>query len=327
MLDTSINMAMQPFKMLVGDMVNERQKGLAYSIQSFLSNAGSLVGYLFPILFTYIGIRNIAAPGVIPDSVIFSFYGGAAILILCTLYSSIRVKEMPPAEFRKFHQISDKELTEKNNFISLLRHAPKVFWTVGLVQFFCWSAFMYMWTYSTGAIADNVWHSTDPASPGYQSAGNWTGVLFAIQAIGSVCWAPLLPLIKNRKAAYSLSLLIGGAGFTLVPFIHNAYLMFLPFFLIGCAWAAILALPFTILTNSISGKNMGAYLGLFNGTICVPQILAALVGGSLLRWLGGSQPVMLGISGILLFAGALCVFAIKETFAHESETERIEKGD
>mgnify|MGYP003208713689 CR=1 FL=1 len=314
MLDTSINMAMQPFKMLVGDMVNERQKGLAYSIQSFLSNAGSLVS-------------NIAAPGVIPDSVIFSFYGGAAILILCTLYSSIRVKEMPPAEFRKFHQISDKELTEKNNFISLLRHAPKVFWTVGLVQFFCWSAFMYMWTYSTGAIADNVWHSTDPASPGYQSAGNWTGVLFAIQAIGSVCWAPLLPLIKNRKAAYSLSLLIGGAGFTLVPFIHNAYLMFLPFFLIGCAWAAILALPFTILTNSISGKNMGAYLGLFNGTICVPQILAALVGGSLLRWLGGSQPVMLGISGILLFAGALCVFAIKETFAHESETERIEKGD
>ena len=305
MLDTSINMAMQPFKMLVGDMV----------------------GYLFPILFTYIGISNIAAPGVIPDSVIFSFYGGAAILILCTLYSSIRVKEMPPAEFQKFHQISDKELTEKNNFISLLRHAPKVFWTVGLVQFFCWSAFMYMWTYSTGAIADNVWHSTDPASPGYQSAGNWTGVLFAIQAIGSVCWAPLLPLIKNRKAAYSLSLLIGGAGFTLVPFIHNAYLMFLPFFLIGCAWAAILALPFTILTNSISGKNMGAYLGLFNGTICVPQILAALVGGSLLRWLGGSQPVMLGISGILLFAGALCVFAIKETFVHESETERIEKGD
>ena len=263
----------------------------------------------------------------IPDSVIFSFYGGAAILILCTLYSSIRVKEMPPAEFRKFHQISDKELTEKNNFISLLRHAPKVFWTVGLVQFFCWSAFMYMWTYSTGAIADNVWHSTDPASPGYQSAGNWTGVLFAIQAIGSVCWAPLLPLIKNRKAAYSLSLLIGGAGFILVPFIHNAYLMFLPFFLIGCAWAAILALPFTILTNSVSGKNMGAYLGLFNGTICVPQILAALVGGSLLRWLGGSQPVMLGISGILLFAGALCVFAIKETFAHKSETERIEKGD
>ena len=308
-------------------MVNERQKGLAYSIQSFLSNAGSLVGYLFPILFTYIGISNIAAPGVIPDSVNFSFYGGAAILILCTLYSSIRVKEMPPAEFRKFHQISDKELTEKNNFISLLRHAPKVFWTVGLVQFFCWSAFMYMWTYSTGAIADNVWHSTDPASPGYQSAGHWTGVLFAIQAIGSVCWAPLLPLIKNRKAAYSLSLLIGGAGFTLVPFIHNAYLMFLPFFLIGCAWAAILALPFTILTNSISGKNMGAYLGLFNGTICVPQILAALVGGSLLRWLGGSQPVMLGISGILLFAGALCVFANKETFAHKSETDRIEKGD
>lgn len=49
-LDTSINMAMQPFKMMVGDMVNEKQKGLAYSIQSFLCNAGSLAGYLFPFI-------------------------------------------------------------------------------------------------------------------------------------------------------------------------------------------------------------------------------------------------------------------------------------
>ncbi len=319
MLDTSINMAMQPFKMLVGDMVNERQKGTAYSIQSFLSNAGSLAGYLFPILFTYIGINNIAAPGIVPDSVVFSFYGGAIILILCTLYSAFRIKEMPPKEFRAFHHISDREVAEKKGILSLLRDAPKVFWTVGAVQFFCWAAFMYMWTYSTGTIADNVWHATDPTSPGYQAAGNWTGVLFAIQAVGSVCWAPLLPLIKKRKTAYSLSLLIGGAGFAAIPFIHDAYLMFIPFFLIGCAWAAMLAIPFTILTNSISGKNMGVYLGLFNGTICIPQIVAALAGGSILRWAGGSQPVMLGISGLLLGIGALCVFFIKETFAYKNK--------
>lgn len=96
--------------------------------------------------------------------------------------------------------------------------------------------------------------------------------------------------------------------------------MFVPYFLIGCAWAAMLAIPFTILTNSVSGKNMGVYLGLFNGSICIPQIVAALAGGSILRRIGGDQPMMLGISGLLLCAGALCVFFIKETFVHQNAT-------
>lgn len=150
-LDTSINMAMQPFKMLVGDMVNEKQKGLAYSIQSFLCNAGSLMGYLFPFIFTFIGISNTADKGTVPDSVIYSFYIGAAILILCVIYTTVKVKEMPPKEFEEFHGITADEKKEKADFISLLKHAPKVFWTVGLVQFFCWAAFMYMWTYTNGA--------------------------------------------------------------------------------------------------------------------------------------------------------------------------------
>lgn len=150
-LDTSINMAMQPFKMLVGDMVNEKQKGLAYSIQSFLCNAGSLVGYLFPFIFTWIGISNIADKGTVPDSVIYSFYIGAAILILCVIYTTLKVKEMPPKEFEEFHGITAAEKKEKTNFFYLLKHAPKVFWTVGLVQFFCWAAFMYMWTYTNGS--------------------------------------------------------------------------------------------------------------------------------------------------------------------------------
>lgn len=312
-LDTSINMAMQPFKMLVGDMVNEKQKGLAYSIQSFLCNAGSLMGYLFPFIFTWIGISNIADKGIIPDSVIYSFYIGAAILILCVLYTTSKVKEMPPRAFEEFHGITDSEKEEKTDFISLLKHAPKVFWTVGLVQFFCWSAFMYMWTYTNGAIADTVWHTTDAYSAGYQEAGNWVGVLFAVQAIGSVLWAIILPLFKSRKQAYSLSLILGGIGFISTFFFTNQYLLFLSYFLIGCAWAAMLALPFTILTNSISGRSMGAYLGLFNGTICIPQIAAALIGGGLLHLVGGRQISMLVLAGILLIIGATCVLLIKET--------------
>ncbi|MDR2057923.1 MAG: SLC45 family MFS transporter [Dysgonamonadaceae bacterium] len=312
-LDTSINMAMQPFKMMVGDMVNEKQKGLAYSVQSFLCNAGSVIGFLFPYIFTWIGISNLSEQGIIPDSVIYSFYIGAVILILCVIYTVVKVKEMPPHEYAQFHGIEEDPVgKEKSDFITLLKKAPKVFWTVGLVQFFCWAAFMYMWTYTNGAIAGNVWGTTDVNSPAYQEAGNWVGVLFAVQAIGSVLWAMLIPLFKSYKKIYLISLLLGATGFISTVFIHDQYLLFISYSLIGCAWAAMLALPFTILTNALSGKNMGAYLGLFNGTICLPQIIAALVGGWLFSLVNSSQINMLVLAGILLVLGSMSVFFIKE---------------
>ena len=313
-LDTSINVAMQPFKMMVGDMVNEEQKGTAYSIQSFLCNAGSLVGYLFPFFFTLIGIANVAPEGQIPPSVIYSFYVGAAILILCVIYTVVKVKEMPPKEYAEFHGIDPQKAAkpEKTNMIKLLIHAPKTFWTVGLVQFFCWAAFMYMWTYTNGAVAANCWNTTDVASEGYQAAGNWVGVLFAVQAVGSIIWATVLPRFKSHKVAYAISLLVGAIGFGSVMFIHNQYALFVSYFLIGFAWAAMLALPFTILTNSLSGDHMGTYLGLFNGTICLPQIVAALAGGLLLRAVGGSQAAMLMVAGVLLVLGAISVGIIRE---------------
>lgn len=261
-LDTSINVAMQPFKMMVGDTVNEEQKTRAYSIQSLLCNAGSLVGYLFPIFFTWIGISNTAPKGVIPQSVIWSFYAGAAILILCVLYTFVKVKEFTPEEYAEYNGTTG-ETESGTSFVSLLVHAPKTFWTVGLVQFFCWAAFLFMWTYTNGAVAQNCWNTADVASEGYQAAGNWVGVLFA------------------------------------------SYL------LIGAAWAATLALPFTLLTNSLKGSaHMGEYLGLFNCTICLPQIVAAASGGLLLKCLGGSQPAMLFAAGVLLVGGAVSVLAV-----------------
>ena len=311
LLDTAINVAMQPFKMMVGDMVNEKQKKLAYSIQSFVCNAGNFMGFLFPIIFTWIGISNTAKDGVVPDSVIYSFYVGAIILILCVLYTIFNVKEMPPKEYATFHNINQEEKTTSNLFV-LLKNAPKVFWSVGLVQFFCWAAFVYMWTYTNAAIAETVWNTTDPKSEDYQNAGNWVGVLFAVQSVGSIIWAIVLPFFKTNKMAYFISLLLGGLGFVSTLFITDPYLLFVSYILIGCAWAAILALPFTILTNALQGSNMGAYLGLFNGTICIPQIIAAVLGGFFLRILGGSPITMLVLAGVFLFIGAFCVFIIKE---------------
>ena len=312
-LDTSINMAMQPFKMLVGDMVNEKQKSLAYSIQSFLCNSGSVVGYLFPYLFTAVGIANEAPKGVVPDSVIYSFYIGAAILILCVLYTTCKVKEWNPEEYAEYNEAKPVEEEQKASWIELLKHAPSTFWNVGLVQFFCWAAFVYMWTYTNGTIADTVWHTTDTASKGYQAAGNWVGVLFCWQAVGSVLWAMALPKFKNAKLAYTLSLIIGGIGFAMVPFVGDKDLLVVPFMLIGCAWAAMLAMPFTLVTNALEGYgHKGAYLGLFNGTICIPQIIAAVAGGGVLSLVGSVQSNMMIVAGVLLVLGAFCVALIKD---------------
>ena len=339
-LDTSINMAMQPFKMLVGDMVNEKQKTKAYSIQSFLCNAGSLMGYLFPIFFTWIGIKNVAEEGVIPDSVIYSFYIGAAILILCVLYTTAKVKEWNPQEYAEYNgtgeseaetHVAENEAGKKSGerFDKLLMNAPSAFWSVGLVQFFCWAAFMFMWTYTNGTIAANIFDTPtverggafvlDTTSAQYQSAANWVGVLFAVQAIGSVLWAIVIPMIKNIKAAYIISLVLGGIGFISTNFITDQHVIFISFLLIGCAWAAMLALPFTILTNALTGYgHMGTYLGLFNGTICLPQIIAASLGGVILglfsvpEGTAAPEPYMLVIAGVLLFAGAAAVLLIRE---------------
>ena len=318
LLDTSINMAMQPFKMMVGDMVNEEQKTKAYSIQSLLCNAGSLVGYLFPYFFTWIGVRNVAPEGVVPDSVTWSFYIGAAILILCVLYTGAKVKEWNPADYAKYNGIQQEEKEEKQNILQLLIHAPKAFWQIGVVQFFSWFAFLYMWTYTTGGIAETVWGTINPATEGYQAAGDWTGVLFAVQAVGSILWAMVLPQFKNAKVGYAMSLVLGAVGFISTYFIHDQYMLFVSFLLVGCAWAAMLAMPFALLTNSLSGKAMGTYLGLFNCTICLPQIIASLVGGLILGVVGGEvvdgiqtgQVAMLVVAGVSLLLGAVAVFGI-----------------
>jgi maltose/moltooligosaccharide transporter len=306
---------MQPFKMLVGDMVNEEQKAKAYSIQSFLCNAGSIVGYVLP--FGLALFMSNAGEGVSPV-VKMSFYIGAAVLILCVLYTTWKVKEMPPKEYAEFHGIDlqKKEEGPKPSMFKLLKDAPSTFWTVGLVQFFCWAAFLYMWTYTTGALNETIWIAPAGADQAAKDAlvdqaGDWTGILFAVQAIGSVLWALVIPKFKSIKTAYAVSLLIGAAGFASVFFIHDQYALFASFLAIGVAWAAMLAVPFTLLTNSLKGDNIGTYLGLFNGTICLPQIVAAALGGVILGLVGGGQLTMFLVAAGCLVAGALSIKFIK----------------
>lgn len=315
-MDVASNVAMQPFKMMVGDMVNEEQKGFAYSIQSFLSNSGAVLASIFPFVLTFLGVSNTAPEGVVPQSVVVSFYVGAVILIICSLFTVLKVKEYSPAEYAAYHGIAHKTKKEKVSMITLLRKAPKIFWTISLVQLFCWMGFQYLWTYGTGAIADNVWNTTDASSAAYQTAGNWFGILSAVQAIAAVIWSLVLSRISNdhRKIWYALSLFIGAIGFGTIFFIENQSALIVSFFCIGIAWAGMMMFPFTMLTNALSGENMGTYLGLFNSSICIPQIIASCLSFALFPLLGASMPAMLLVSGVLLVLGSISVVTVKETY-------------
>lgn len=314
-LDLSSNVAMQPFKMMVGDMVNDKQKSYAYGIQSFLSNTGAVLAAIFPFLLTWFGVANTAKKGVVPQSVVIAFYVGAALLVVTSLFTILRVKEYDPATYAKYHGISETDNSEGGNWLTLLKQAPKAFWTVTLVQFFCWFAFQYLWTYSAGAIAQNVWHTTNATSAAYQAAGNWYGVLAAVQSIAAVVWSYVLAKVPNQyhKVGYAGSLLLGAVGFLSVFFIHNQYALIVSYALVGIAWAGMNTYPLTIVTNALSGKHMGTYLGLFNGSICLPQIVASVFSFTLFPMLGGSQVNMFLLAGIVMVIGALSVATIKET--------------
>ncbi|MDE6447929.1 MAG: MFS transporter, partial [Muribaculaceae bacterium] len=167
------------------------------------------------------------------------------------------------------------------------------------------------------------------ASPRYNDAGNWVGLLYAVQALGSVAWAVVLPRFRSRKFSYALSLLLGAAGFITLGIFTNQYMLFISFILIGCAWAAMLAWPFTILTNSLKGGNIGAYLGLFNCTICIPQIVAALAGGWILSFFSipgevAPEYLMMIVAGVAIGIGALCVALIKEGRSEADDMKPVE---
>lgn len=316
LLDLSSNVAMQPFKMMVGDMVNDDQKSYAYGIQSFLSNTGAVLAAIFPFLLTLFGVSNTAAKGVVPNSVVWAFYIGAALLVLTSALTITKVKEYDPDTYALYHGIADEDNEESESFVQLLKKAPKAFWTVSLVQLFCWFGFQYLWTYSTGTISANVWHTTDATSAGYQAAGNWFGILSAVQSVAAVVWSYVLAKIPNQyhKAGYAGSLFLGAIGFASIFMIHSKTALIFSFILVGIAWAAMNTYPLTIVTNALSGNRMGTYLGLFNGCICLPQIIASVLSFSLYPALGGVQSHMFIVAALAILLGALSVGFIKETY-------------
>lgn len=319
-MDLSSNMSMQPFKMMISDMVNDEQKDTAWSWQTIWGNIGSVAADLFPFFLTWIGVTNVAAKGELPDSVKFSFYLGALILVVSSIFTIWKVDEYDPETYAKYHGLSEEDHIGEN-FFTIVKNAPKVFWTLGLVEFFAWTAFQYLWTYGTGTVAKNIWHTTNAASAAYQAAGNWFGVLSAIEVVVAIIWGLVLTKLndKIRKPAYSFGMLVGALGFWGLSVAPTRFLSVIAFIGIGISWVTINSIPFTILTNALDGKHDGTYMGLFNCWICLPQIVASIASFALFPLLGNDIPHMLTVAGVLCFIGIFAVYVIKET--------SVEKGD
>ncbi|MCM0583419.1 SLC45 family MFS transporter [Weissella diestrammenae] len=312
-MDLSSNMSMQPFKMMISDMVNDEQKDMAWSWQTIWGNIGGVVANLFPFFFTAIGVANVAAAGQLPPSVKWAFYTGAFILAISAAFTVWKVDEYDPKTYAQYHGLEEKQ--EKLNLFQILAKAPKVFWTLGLVEFFCWAGFQYLWTYGTGTVAQNIWHTTNAASAGFQDAGNWFGILSAIETVAAIVWGLIITKLNNkiRKPAYSIGLVLGAIGFFMLATTHVKSLSAVAFIFLGIAWVTMNAIPFTILTNALDGKHDGTYMGLFNSWICLPQIVASVASFALYPLLGNYMPHMITVSGILFILGALAVWVIKET--------------
>lgn len=321
-MDMAFNITMQPFRALVADKLNDKQRSKGYAIQSFLINVGAVVGSVLPfVLVNWFGVNGESTESqLIPDSVSLSYYIGGGLLLATVLVTTFMTKEYPPElqhEYTRAENPDAVELAEKPKFMTLIKEIPAVMWQLGIVQFFSWAALFLMWTYTTPAVADSVWNTTDTKSLEYAAAGDWVGVLFGVYSVFSAIFALFMVKLSDKisnKGVYALALVLGGLGFVAVPYCTSQYALFVPMIGIGVAWATILAMPYTILSKSIASERMGVYMGIFNFTITIPQIVCGLVGGLMVKYLfNNSAAGMLIAAGVCLFIGAFAaLYIVKE---------------
>ncbi|KEK17022.1 MFS transporter [Limosilactobacillus reuteri] len=314
LMDLFSNICMQPSRMIVGDMVNNKQKNFAWSWQQVFSNGGGILATILPFIFTMFGMSNTAKRGVVPNTVIWSYLCAAAVLLFTGLWTVFNVKEYDPETYAKYHHIDPEEQNKSVSLWKLIKTAPRAFWEINLVQLFSWFAIMYVWTYTTGTCARNIWHTSDVTSAGYQAAGNWYGILTAVYSIAGIVWGLIYAHAKagSRKKWYTFGMIVGGLGLIWMTFVTTKTTSIIAMIMFGIGNFSINTIPFTLLTSSLNGKNEGAYLGLFNVGICVPQIVASLCSFFLFPLVGHNQPMMLLLGGISLLIGALAVQAIHE---------------
>ena len=325
-MDASFNIAMEPFRALVADMLPSDQRTLGFSIQTVLIGIGAVIGSWLPyVLSNWIGISNRAVVGDVPLHLLLSFIIGASVLLITILITVISTKEYSPEELASFDSTEAQPVVEEPeekasllNIFSDFKNMPTTMRQLSFVQFFSWFGLFGMWVFTTPAVAHHIYGLplTDSSSELYQDAGDWVGVLFGVYNAISAIFAFFLPAIAKkfgRKKTHEIALIIGGLGLISIYFAPNEYWLIASMFGVGVAWASILAMPYAILAGSIPAKKMGVYMGIFNFFIVIPQIINALIGGPMVKYLYGNNPVWaLVTSGISFIIAALLVSRVND---------------
>ena len=324
-MDASFNVAMEPFRALVADKLPAEQTTLGFSVQTVLIGLGAVIGSWLPWAITnWFGVPNTAEPGQVPPSLIYSFIGGAVVLITTILITVSTTKEYSPEEtaaFDKLQEEIDEEKIQLKGFAQIAKdisNMPATMKQLGIVQFFSWFALFGMWVFSTPAIAHHIWDLPldDNSSQGYQDAGDWVGIIFGVYNLVSALYAFALPSIAKklgRKKTHSFSLVVGGIGLISMYFAPNQYWLIASMVGVGIAWSSILAMPYAILAGSIPLKKMGIYMGLFNFFIVLPQIINAIIGGPIVKYFyGGNAMYAIVMSGVFMILAAFTLRFVKD---------------
>ncbi len=325
-MDASFNMAMEPFRALVGDNLRTDQRTLGFSVQTALIGFGAVIGSWLPYVLTnWFGISNKTAEGGVPLHLILSFVIGAVILIVSILVTVMTTKEYTPEELAGFETEHDQDKPNGDEKTSGLldifedfKKMPMTMRRLSWVQFFSWFGLFGLWVFATPAIAQHTYGLpyTDSTSALYQDAGDWVGILFGVYNLVSAFYAFALPYIAKtlgRKNTHALSLIVGGLGLISMYFMPDKNWLIISMIAVGIAWASILAMPYAILAGSISPKKMGVYMGIFNFFIVIPQIINALIGGPLVKYAYGNHAVFALItSGVSFLIAAALMSKVKD---------------
>lgn len=313
MMDASVNIAMEPFRALVGDMLPKHQGTIGFSVQTILIGIGAVLGSYLPNWLTKMGISNEAPEGFVADNVIYSFYIGAGLLIISILYTIMTTREYSPQEFADFEDRKEGEKHE-SKFSDIFKDfaaIPAQMKKLGIVQFFSWFALFTMWVFTTSALATHHFGLSpeDTHSKAFNDAGDLTGKLFGMYNLWAIPFAFLLtPIAKliGKKQTHALALLSGGFGLVSMYFIKDVNNLWISMIGLGFAWASILAMPYAMLIEVIPQRKMGVYMGIFNFFIVIPQIINGLFGGPIVSGIFGKQAMdYVVVGGVCMLIGAV----------------------
>ena len=320
-LDSSINISMEPFRAFVADKLPENQRTVGFSMQSFFIGVGATIASALPWIFTHwFNVSSTAAHGHVANNVKWSFYLGGIAFLGAVLYTVFTTKEYPPSE----EELAAKKAEKKglSAGIKEITHAitnmPKRMKQLALIQFVTWPGLFLMWFYYTPTVANDIFGG-EAGSKAYSDGQNFAGLTYSIENVVTLLFALALPVLASKfgkKWTHFICLLIGGMGLISINLIHgeaSSFGLFIVMGLVGIAWSSILSMPYSMLADCLPENKIGVYMGIFNFFIVLPEIIASLFFGKVMEnVLDGSRIAAVTIGGCLLILAGILTLRIKE---------------